>query len=194
MEIIITTTNRVVKELFNVAKRGFVYPLLCTHTLLPTHTGALTGAGGPLMPEQERVMMRTELRRSLCHAGRVGRAGSGGPVGTASTAQIVQQAGVQAPALSSTGLQTHSLPTKGCTVDGEDDSCSMCVGTASQCMCFHFFFPNTDTSNRTHPAVWCTNDMVSVFRLIAFEAGNCINQSWHLFYDGSQSTSHASPM
>lgn len=71
--------------------------------------------------------MRTELRRSLCHAGRVGRAGSGEPLGTASTAQIVQEAGVQAPELSSTGLETLSLATKGCTVNGEDYSCSVCV-------------------------------------------------------------------
>ena len=38
-------------------------------------------------------------------------------------------------------------------------------------------FSKTDTfrrtKNKTHPTVWCTNDIATIFNLIMFEAGNC---------------------
>lgn len=83
---------------------------------------------------------------------------------------------------------TYSLTPMGYMAYREDYSCSMCVlqlHKVSHRLIYTICpsFSSRYTENRTHPTVWCTNDMVSVFKLIVFEAGNCINQSWHLFYD-----------
>lgn len=160
-----------------------------THMLLLAHMGALREAGGQLMPEQERLMMWSELRTSrslsgLCHAGGAGRSGfSPAPEDAASTVQIVQEAGIQWCKMNSIGLWHTLLQPQAIWPTGKTTVSVQSSRRFIYTICPSFFSKHKQTKKRTHPTVWCTNDMVSIFKLIVFEAGNCINQAWHLFYD-----------
>lgn len=99
--------------------------------------------------------------------------------------QIVQEAGIQECALNSTHSHSH----------GHSALHRGWVYVSCWHYSLHYRFIYTvcppflsimDTywwsKGRTHPTVRWTNYKVTIFKLIVFEAGNCINQAWHLFY------------
>lgn len=139
--------------------------------------------------------MVSEVKRSCslsgsCHAGGSGWSGfSPEPGDAASTAQIVQEAAIQ---VNCEGLWHTPFQLQAIWPAVMTSVLYVCAADLLHSS-YRFIYtirpstilPNTyrRSEKRTHPAVRCSNDMVGIFRLIVFEAGNCINQAWHPFHE-----------